>query len=500
MNLIQEAKNRLAVLVRGLPPVPTDTGKGSVYADLSAMLTRSFAVDYERTQIHRDIHRMDRDDEIVHFAFTTIASRAMGYPDPTVNSFNITAEDREPASEGESVRSETAKRAQVIIEDLIDRVGLRPAAWQVVRRGVKWGNEFREILYEKQGDQYKRIAGLKPLPEHTVWPNTNERGDRLLGYAQRMENMPRGVNEIRLEEYEIVHFLFGEEDGYLGTPLLACARRNWNRLNLAEDSAAVARLVRAYVKFLHLVPVNKDDPKEKQLETIKRYIDAMTKIPQWTSDIESLTYEKSPSEVKTNFFLPDDGSKRGGITMLDPANSQLQNITDLEYFLRRVITATTVPFRYFPFEGSTPKLSEGGGTAEDVNFACTLLMCHQMLQEGYNKLFSIELLLQGIDPRQLRFVYRMADLNIVDLLRAAQRDLALSRALGELVKVMPGLVDRPEVILREYTSMSDVSITKLLADDKLTEGAREGLETGGNGKTRIQLPGTGVGEEARSLE
>lgn len=489
-GITERTKAVLDALMRGAGAA-AEVGRGfasEIACAMSGLI--KFSSSNERSSVHRDMHRMDREDEIAQFAFNTIASRAMGYPDPTVNSFTVVVESTKPGNKRQ------VKDAQAIVDDLIDRLQLRPKAWQIVRRGVKYGNDFQEVLFERdeQGTAL-RISGLKTLPEHTVWPNTNERGDRLPGFTQKADFL--GGKEIRFEPYEIVHFLFGEEDGYLGTPLLKCARHNWKRLNLAEDSTATARLIRAFAKWLHKVPVNSDWSKQEKQDAIERYKQQMLKRPVFNPDVTSVEFENNPMDVSSDFFIPDDGSKRGGVEMFDPENAQLQNIRDIEHFLRRFINATTVPFRYFPFEGSTPKLSEGGGNAEDVNFACTLLMCHQMLQQGYNQLISTELVLHGIDVTNLRFIYRMAPLNTTDLLRAAQTDAAKARTLDLLSKQLPGIVDHPDVILREFTSLSDASVEKLLGDENLSK-PRAGSEDGNKSDPRVQLPGTGTGAEART--
>ena len=405
-------------MLRGLPAPSQESGRASAFADAIGQFNRVFQQGYERAQVHRDMHKMDRDDEIVKFAFDTIASRSMGFPDPTVNCFNVTVQSKDSGDE------QGIEQANEIVQDLIERLGLRNmsgGAWQIIRRGVKWGNDPYEIVFERDKDGgLERIGLLKPLPEHTVWPNVGPKGDRMPGYVQRMPQMPSTEGGVAFEEYELVLFTFGDEDGYLGTPLMVASRKNWKRLNLAEDSTALARLTRAFAKLIHRVPVNSSDSNDKKNQAIDDYMDKMGKVKIWDQSDETIGMMGNPTDVLTNFYIPDDGTNRGGVEMLDPENAQLQNIKDIEHFQDRLIAATTVPKRYFPFEGSTPKLSEGGGDAEDKNFACTLLMTHAMLQAGLNKLFSIELVLHGIDPREYRFVYAMAPLNTADLLKAAQ--------------------------------------------------------------------------------
>jgi hypothetical protein len=114
-----------------------------------------------------------------------------------------------------------------------------------------------------------------------------------------------------------------------------------------------------------------------------------------------------------------------------------------------------------------------------------------MLQAGYNKLFAIELILHGIDPAKFRVEYQMAQVNTMDLLRAAQRDKALSSTLMDLLKAMPGMTEHPKVMLSHFTSLSDINVKTLLADPKLTEGARDALLKKPTDPNRIQLPGAG---------
>jgi hypothetical protein len=487
----------------GMNPV---SGRGYAYADFANAIQSTFNLGYERTIIHKDMARMAQDDEVVKFALDAVASRATGYPDPTVNVMTVVLHEKD---KDDVERTPAEKQAQTIIDDLMERIDLRGKTWQIIREGVHYGNDVNEIVPRVENGRWVQIDGLKRLPEHTIWPLKDKRGGRIPGYIQRLENSPDMGGDVIFAEYEILHFMFGCEENYLGTPLFSAARKSWKRLNMAEDATAIARLYRAFMKFLHKVPVRAEDPIQKQQESIDAYKKAINERQIWNSTDGAKVIEQDPITVKTDFYIPDDGSGRGGVEMFDPENAQLQNVNDILHFLRRLVTASTVPWRYFPFEGSTPKLSEGGGTAEDVTFACTLLMTHMMVQKGFNKLFGIELVLHGIDPGKFRIEYQMAPLNTIDLLRAAQRDKARSATLSDLAQLMPGIVEHPDVILREFTSLSDISVKSLLADGKLSEGVKEALirkmtptsAAGGDEETdnRVTVPGGGTPEAKEKL-
>lgn len=432
-------------------------GIGSAVASTFDYASRMFRVSSERAQIHKDMERMDKSCPLTSFALNTIASRTVGMEDPTLDAFQVTVE-ADPLFDGEAISADKIKTAQMEINRLTQRLDLRPESWQIARRTPKFGNEFREVVID--WDKLE-VADFKLLPEHTMWPNVDKAGNRIPGYQQRLDGNVAG-KPIEFTDFEVIHFAFGELDGYLGTPLAGSARKNWKRLNMAEDVTAIARLIRAFVKFVHKVPVRGQSVKDDQ-EAITAYKDKITKIGVFNQDAKSIENWEAPTDVKSDFFIPDDGSKRGGVDMLDPRNDQLKDMTDVEYFRDVHIAALTVPKRYYPFESATPKLSEGGGSSEDKHFACTLMLLQMILRKGFAALFDRQLLLKGIDPRSVRYIIRMGDINTTDQLRTAQTQLALSKVAQAWLEMYPEMRGKLNVMLREFGRLSDASLSVLSA-------------------------------------
>jgi hypothetical protein len=483
-NIIERTKSAIEAFRGRTAP----SGKGAAFASFQERIANMLRVSHERTQIHKDLERMDKTDEIVKFAHDAYANRSTGMEDPTLDVFQVTVE---PNKQGANPASEsTANRAQEEIQALIERTNLRREIWQIARRTVKHGNEFRELAID--WDTFE-IMELRLRPEHTMWPLVNDKGDRIPGFEQRLEH---GIGEpIRFKEGEIIHWAFGELDGYLGTPLLGCARKNWRRLNMAEDATFLGRLFKMCARFIHRVPVNPNDSPADKQKAIDAYKDAMTKLAVFNSESTSIEKWEMPETVNTNFFIPDDGSNRGGVDMHDPQNAQLQHLADLEYGLNRLITATGIPKRYFPFEGATPKLSEGGGSAEDKHFACTIMFLQMVLKAGMKELFDRQLLLKGIDPRTVRYVIRMADISTTDQFRRAQKQLTLAKAMEILLKEYPEAREHIAVILREFSDISDASFDVL---SKVEVEEKPEPTTALPDDDRAQLPGAGAGPEART--
>ena len=491
MSLIQSMKTRIAARIWPTVGAAMNrvnsaiAGRGSVDTLGSSWMGELFRVTYERQQIHKDIALMDESDELVSFALGAIASRALGYEDRSIDAFTVSVHTKD---------GKVHEDAQEIVDNLIERCELRHEAYQIIRKGVKFGNEAREVVWDLSQD-FPMVDHIQHLPEHTIWPNKTPRGQRLPGYVQRPEFMPPGASEVAFDEAEMILFTYGEEENYLGTPLLKSARKNWKRLSLALDSTAMARLIRAFMKMVHRVPVGSDWSPQQKKQALEDYKSVMTKRQIFDQSQGSITEEAWPATVSTDLYLTDDGSGRGDVTMLDPENAQLQNITDIEHFTDRLIAATTVPKRYFPFANSTAKLSEGGGTAEDKHFAATLMMCQMMLKRGYEKLFKLELAARGIDTSNIKFDWTMAAINTTDMFRVSQTEVNNMQSLTSLLTIYPEFRLEVSTILKEFTLISEAA-KAILGKIELDPDYK--IPTKGGGQDdRIQMPGLGAGPEAR---
>jgi hypothetical protein len=485
MGKLAQAKNYISGLFsRAVSPITDIVGKGLASATSMIALARIFTVSHERNKVHKEMDRMDKECEITKFAHDAIASRTVGMEDKSVDSLVVMVQAEEQPDDTQ-VSDSVIKRAQHEINQLIKRTNLKFESWQIVRRNIKYGNEFREVLIDAKTND---IVGLKLLPEHTMWPRMDERGNRIPGFEQRLDGITGGLKPIEFADYEIIHWSFGELDGYIGTPLMACARKTWNKLQMMENATAIARMRRAFMRFVHHVPISTDWPLADRQKAIDVYKEKMSMLSIFNTSSGGMEMQEDPSSVSTDFYIPDDGTKRGGVDMLDPGNAQLQNLSDLEYFRDRFLTATTVPKRYFPFEGSTPKLSEGGGNAEDVHYAATLRLCQMILKQGLASIFDRQLLLKGIDPGLVRYVIQLGDINAENQLTRAQTQMTAARAMDLILSKYPEFRENVAVMLRNYTSMDDASISQLLKVE--IKDLPEPNKSGADDK-RVDIPGKG---------
>lgn len=466
--------------LRGKP----ESGKGSAFATSSDQMSNMFRVSRERTQTHADLDYMFDSSEIVSFGHKTYADRATGIDDSALDVLQVSVEPQ--TQNPNPANTSTVKKAQFEINTLIDRADLRPELWQIDLHTPLFGNEFREVLLDQNTFD---IMGLKQLPEHTMWPNLDKMGTRIPGYQQRLDSVYSEA-PINFAENEILHFTWGRIKSGLGTPQLSCARTNWNRFNLSMDMLAIAR-VEMQARYDHAVAVTPNAGFNAWQESIEAYKKNMTSLDHFNEKSLSIEKWKLPTSILRHFFRPDDGSGRGGIQILDPQNTQLVHLEDIMLSLDLLLSALGIPKRFFPFEGSTPKLSEGGGTAEDRHFACLIMALQMVTKRGLKQLFDLQLALKGIDPTSVRYIIRMADINVTDQLRAAQTKVALATTVDKWLKNYPEMRNELPVLIREFMPISDASVSTLSAV-KVEEAKQEPQPPVANvPDDRTQLPGSG---------
>lgn len=408
-----------------IKPVNTDGGKATVDAATNMFFSSHYwYTDPKRKATHADIDNMDDNDELVSQALDTLADTAIGFDKAEIHGFYI-------HSENENVKK--------ILDAMVYRTNLTHNAWQIIRRMVKYGNEFQEIGYAKNKEGNLEIVSLTgDINEATFEANlspTTGRVDAAFPWIQKLDTVS-GNRVTQFSPFDIVHFSYGEKRKNVAVPILTSARRNWKRLQLIEDLLAFARMVRAYVKFVHKIPVESDDEPSKIRELVDSYKEKISKkkFSDWSTG-KSSTID-APLSVDTDFYIPDDGSGRGGIETIDPKNSQLESIDDVNYHRGRLIARLGVPKKYLNIAEDGD--SKGGSEHEERHFARKVKNIQNQFVLAVTYICTIELILKGLNPRDEanRFAIGMAPISADDAYRSAQAFNTNATALNSLLQVL----------------------------------------------------------------
>lgn len=406
----------------------------------------------DRCQRHALYDRMDDEDEFVEEALDAFADVATTPTEDGADarrSFEIVVK-----SSGNDAQD---KEAQQTLEDCAARVGLRERQWEYGRDVEKYGNVFAENVVGNVGGQMM-VVRLKDLPEETLWPRRDEFGRPLSpAWEQRTLYTQEGKG-VLMDSWQITHWVRGGGKTVFGRSLMHSARHNWTRLQLLEDSMAVARLVRAYQKLAHYIPVADTATQDEIRNRVENYKRQMTLRSTGNSTAESLDGVADPLAVMTDFYFGVDSKSRPklGVESVDPNNPQLQNLRDMEYARARLLAKLEVPMRFLNLGGSEAakgSLSDGGLSREEEQFLRKCRRLQSILAEGDSRILNLDLILHGVNPLEVDYEIIFPLLSMND---AERQSVILQRRMQALSLLSASLAGNLplDYVLDEYLKLT----------------------------------------------
>jgi hypothetical protein len=434
-----------------MPPTTT-TEVGAANSSYTSFNNPLWRVQFDRKSVYFDMKEMDDNCPLICSALDIHADCAVGYEDPKKDGFEWLLEQNNDG-------------ALTVLNDLKARLALGAEVWQIVRGFVHYGEEFREVVVDPETGLVMRF---KHLPSYQVIPNMDQYGNKQPGWKQVLDNASF-VKPIEFEEWQICPFVYGAKRGYFGTPLMLPARRTHKRLTKLEDGMVLARLIRAYDRYLHRIPVKADWATGRQQEAIIKYKENMT--TREGMDQDGLVFKRdNPFAVPTDFYIPDDGTDRGGIESLQMQNAQLQNIDDVKHHQELLLSRLKVPRKFLNLgSGKTGALMDGGLEAEDIQFARTLRQEQAVLRMGMMRLGTLALMLQGYNAEQLGLGIDLPMISTSDMLTTAKVQLAAAQAASFFAQALQGLP--PELVAEKFMKLTEEQkqvLVKFTAEEKAT--------------------------------
>jgi hypothetical protein len=361
-------------------------GEGMDMLNASMRLGRTWEVARDRQARHAIRDRMDT-SALISKALDVIADVATAPEDDETDarsSFEISCED-----------TGTLEAAERIAKAL----KLKEVSWGIARRCAQFGNEMRELVPDAAE---RHIARYKLLPEQEMWYRTDAFGLPVMPqpWEQRAYYQPEG-DGIPFYEWQIVHYKYGDEDSTYGVGILQC-EREWEQLTALQESMVFGRLKRSPSRLLHLIPVDPGKGAPEIRRTLQKYKQDYTRSRLLNDTIGTISRDR-PTQGPDDIFMPYYGEawKGAGVTQLDPSNTQLTNIRDVEYHRAMVLARLGVPVRYLNMGGAEAvraSLGSGGIAHEDRQFARTIRRLQSVLAEGHHRVLLFGLILEGENP------------------------------------------------------------------------------------------------------
>ena len=194
--------------------------------------------------------------------------------------------------------------------------------------------------------------------------------------------------------WEVAHFRLLGDDRKLpyGTSVLDKVRKTWRQLLLAEDAMLVYRVTRAPERRVFKVYVGNIDD-----EDVEAYVQKVANKFKRTQTADSKTGQQdvryNTLAVDQDYFVPvRDPNASMPIETL-PGATNLDQIADIQFIQRKMVTALRVPKTFLGFEEPT---GDGKNLAlMDIRFARTINRIQQSMIQELNKIAIVHLYMLG---------------------------------------------------------------------------------------------------------
>jgi hypothetical protein len=360
-----------------------------------------------------------------------------------------------------------------------------------IRYLCKYGDMPYEIVLNKSRDG---VVSLRFMNVYNFTRIETRFGD-LVGffymdaiYPQPQFFHPWQVMHCRLTSFENIYHPYGRA-------ILDGGRKAFKQLRLMEDAALIYRITRAPEKRKFTIPVGLIPPKEvpEYMQMIARNFKRQRFYNPTTGAFDE---RYSPLIQEDDFFLPRRPDGTGPDVDTLPGAENLDQIADIEYFKKKMIAPTKIPF-------SRVGIGEGGGEANEKSlsqshseFAKAVQWVQREVATGLTKVCIVHLALRGYTIEDLK------GFEIALTATSAMEELYRIETWQTRVGVMADLKDLgwfpKEWIVTHFTDLSPDEIEELKEmEDTESQGGPGGGGPPGGG---LDVPDDGEGEELLNPE
>ena len=286
------------------------------------------------------------------------------------------------------VESADGKRMQKQAQAIIDRTRFLIKDKQKLRGWTKGllrdGDLFLQLIVDTETREITRAKKLAAEITHTRLNAEGNFPEDKKPYYQKTPHNPIDA-EREFDEWEIVHLRWDHEDGkQYGKSVLASSRLAHRRLESGEKDVAVRRKIRAGTKRHHKVGTEKQPGNQKDVNAYKE---------------EQKETLKKPGEATQDFIT----NHLVEITTLD-GDGTIGELDDLKWIEGLFSIATGIP---------QALLSGGRETAtnftvikeQEEDYLRVIGDIDEVLEEAFVQIFDLALLLKGINPDSVVYVF-----------------------------------------------------------------------------------------------
>lgn len=284
-------------------------------------------------------------------------------------------------------------------------------------------------------------------------------------------SMPIGTNQNTQHETEIVsdkdivRFTLNDDmsdTSPFGESILRSVYRSHKQKELLEDAIIIYRVQRAPERRVFYIDVGKMPPQrvKQYLETIKNEI-KQKKVPNVYGGTSEVDTVYNPQSMSEDFFFAARPDGRGSRVETLPGGQGLGELSDLEYFQRKVWRGLRVPASYMVEQQDGGQIFNDGkvGVAyiQELRFAMFVARLQAQVERTLDKEFKDFLRLSNINIDRQMYRLRLPEPSNFGKYRQYELDTALLSSYGS-AEGIPYLSKR--FIMDRFLMLSDEEIIR----------------------------------------
>lgn len=293
---------------------------------------------------------------------------------------------------------------------------------------------------------------------------------------------------IFLHPWQVMHLRltdFGNIYHPYGRAMLDGGRKAFKQLRLMEDAALIYRITRAPEKRKFKIPVGQISPKE-----VPEYMQMLARIMKrqrfYNPTTGTFDERYSPLIQEDDFFLPMRPDGQGPDIDTMPGAENLDQIADIEYFKKKMISPMKIPFARVGIGDGAGEATEKSLSQSHSEFAKSVQWVQREVAKGLTKVAIVHLALRGYSVEDLR------GFEIALTATSAMEDLYRIETWQTRASVMAELKDLnwfpKEWIVTHFTDLSPDEIEELRDLETKATGGGGGGGGGPGGAGVLDAP------------
>lgn len=470
---------------------------------------------------YREYDLMDNDVDVSR-ALDTIAEEICGSFENTDQPLmvHVDAEDDSALADTTVLTLRAALRKFIKIHNLQLRM------FKIARVAIKYGDIFFYKKSEHGRWEYinpKHVVGAivdrDDVTKIRAWQIRKYIKDSKATYGVPLTTSSSQDNTEIIPADRVVRFTLNDDmsdTAPFGESVLRPVYRAHKQKELLEDSIVIYRIQRAPERRVFYIDVGKMPPArvKQYLEQVKNEI-KQKKVPTINGGTDEVDSVYNPQSMSEDFFFAQRADGRGSRVDTLPGGQGLGELSDLEYFMNKVIRGLRIPYSYM-YQEKEPSgaIFNDGRTGvayiQELRFALYVQRLQRHFEDEFDKEFKKYLKLCNIvideddwsiklpEPQNFgKYRQQELDANLLNSFAQADQTEYMSKRfiMERYLQLEPAEIVRNEQLLREEKNLPpddenlDPDLMTLYRPQDAMMGEEMGAEMGGSPMTAGSLGG-----------